>query len=450
LHNLNRTSIKLSKILIANRGEIAVRIAHAAADLGIRAATIYSEDDVKSLHVPAGDEVCALKGMGAAAYLDIEQIISVAHKTGCDAVHPGYGFLSESADFARRCGQAGLIFIGPRPETLELFGNKARTRQLAGDSGVPVITGTVGAVTLEEARDFFTSLGKDAAVMVKAVMGGGGRGIRPVYKLEDLEEALNRCRSEADAAFGVKDVYVEKLIPRARHIEVQVIGDGKQTIHMGERECTLQRRSQKLIEVAPSPSISSSLRKEITAAALKIADKAGYVSLGTFEFLIENCAGRGTSFYFMEANPRLQVEHTVTEEVTGVDLVRAQIEIAGGKTLPDLGLTHDAHHPRFFSLQVRVNMETMDATGSTIPSSGRLKTYEVPSGPGIRVDGYVTADIPPTRPSIRCWPSWLLHRDQKNTGTRSNGPGARWKSSASRELKPTSHSCSTFWPGRKS
>jgi len=338
--------------------------------------------------VPAGDEACALKGRGAAAYLDLEQIISLALEAGCDAVHPGYGFLSENADFARRCGQAGLTFIGPRPETLELFGDKARARQLAKENGVPVIAGTDGAVTLGKANDFFLSLGRDAAVMVKAVMGGGGRGIRTVYRIEDLEEAFNRCRSEADAAFGAKDVYVEQLIPRARHIEVQVIGDGKRVIHMGERECTLQRRSQKLVEVAPSPSISPGLRKEITGAALKIAGKAGYVSLGTFEFLVEDSSGRGTAFYFMEANPRLQVEHTVTEEVTGVDLVRVQIEIAGGKTLSELGLARDAHHPRFYSLQVRVNMETMDETGNVIPSSGRLNTYEAPSGPGIRVDGY--------------------------------------------------------------
>ena len=385
-HNIK--SMKLSKILIANRGEIAIRIARAASGLGITAVTIYSEDDSKSLHVPAGDEACALKGSGTAAYLDAGQIISIARAAGCDAVHPGYGFLSESADLARRCAQAGLTFIGPRPETLELFGDKAQARRLAGDCDVPVMAGTAGAVTLAEARDFYISLGRDAAVMVKAVMGGGGRGIRPVYRLEDLEEAFNRCRSEAGAAFGVKDVYIEQLIPRARHIEVQVMGDGKQVIHLGERECTLQRRNQKLFEVAPSPSVPPGLRKEITGAALKIAGKASYLSLGTFEFLVENSPGRAQSFYFMEANPRLQVEHTVTEEATGVDLVRAQIEIAGGKTLLDLGLTRDAPHPRLYSLQVRVNMETIDATGNVLPSSGRLNAYEAPSGPGIRVDGY--------------------------------------------------------------
>ena len=380
--------MKLHRILIANRGEIAIRVARAAADLGIQTVTIYSEDDAKSLHVLSGDRSYALKGTGAAAYLDRQQIISLALKAKCDSVHPGYGFLSESADFAQRCEQANLAFIGPRPEILELFGDKARTRYLAEECAVPVIHGTRGPVTLKEARAFFMSMGPDAAVVIKAVMGGGGRGIRPVYRIEDLEEAYNRCRSEADAAFGINDVYIEQLIPRARHIEVQVIGDGKEVIHLGERECTLQRRSQKLVEVAPSPSISAKLRAELTGAALRIARQVNYVSLGTFEFLVHSSTGSKPSFAFMEANPRLQVEHTITEEVTGVDLVRTQIEIAGGKTLSDLGLTHDARNPRLYSLQMRINMEIMDRSGNVIPSSGRLNTYEIPSGPGIRVDGY--------------------------------------------------------------
>ena len=380
--------MKLNKILIANRGEIAVRIARAAADLGIPAITVYSEDDAKSLHVLAGDESRALKGTGAAAYLDSQQIISIANQAGCDAVHPGYGFLSESADFAQLCRQAGFTFIGPQPESLELFGDKARTRHLARGSGVPVIAGTSGTVSLGEARDFYLSLGRDATVMVKAVSGGGGRGIRTVYRLEDLEEAYNRCRSEAETSFGVSDVYVEQLIPRARHIEVQVIGDGKNVVHLGERECTLQRRNQKLIEVSPSPSLTPKIRKEITEAALKIAGKVSYLNLGTFEFLVADCEGRSYPYYFLEANPRLQVEHTVTEEVTGVDLVRAQIEIAGGKTLRDLGLTHDARHPHFYSLQARINLERIGEGGRAIQAGGRISVYEVPSGPGIRVDGY--------------------------------------------------------------
>jgi len=380
--------MKLHRILIANRGEIAIRVARAAADLGIQAVTMYSEDDAKSLHVLSGDQPYALKGSGAAAYLDKQQIISLALKAGCDAVHPGYGFLSESADFARCCEQANLIFIGPRPETLELFGDKSRTRYLAGECDVPVIPGISGPVTLKEALDFFMSLGHDAAVVIKAVTGGGGRGIRPVYRPDDLEEAYNRCRSEAEAAFGARDVYVEQLIPRARHIEVQVIGDGKQVIHLGERECTLQRRSQKLVEVAPSPSISTKLRAELTGAALRIARHVNYTSLGTFEFLVYRSTDGKPLFAFMETNPRLQVEHTVTEEVTGIDLVRAQIEIAGGKTLSDLGLAHDARHPRIYALQARINLEHIDESGNVIPSIGRINVYEVPSGPGIRVDGY--------------------------------------------------------------
>jgi len=380
--------MKLRKILIANRGEIAIRVARAAADLGIQANTIYSEDDVKSLHVLSGDKSYALKGTGAGAYLDKQQIISLALKAGCDAVHPGYGFLSESADFALLCEQANLTFIGPRAETLELFGNKVRTRYLARECGVAVIHGAGGPVTLKEASAFFMSLGHGAAVVVKAVMGGGGRGIRPVYKLEDLEEAFNRCRSESEAAFGGKDVYIEQLIPRARHIEVQVIGDGNHVIHLGERECTLQRHSQKLIEVAPSPSISSKLRAALTGAALRIARQVNYTSLGTFEFLVDSFSDGKPLFAFLETNPRLQVEHTVTEEVTAIDLVRAQIEIAGGKTLSDLGLVHDARHPRIYALQARINLEHIDESGNILPSKGRISVYEVPSGPGIRVDGY--------------------------------------------------------------
>ncbi|MFA5078234.1 MAG: biotin carboxylase N-terminal domain-containing protein, partial [Dehalococcoidia bacterium] len=380
--------MKLRKILIANRGEIAIRVARAASDLGIQTITIYSQDDAKSLHVLSGDKSYALKGAGAGAYLDKPQLISLALDSGCDAVHPGYGFLSENAGFAQLCAQANLTFIGPPAETLRLFGDKARTRNLAEECSVPVMPGSVGPVTLKEASAFFTSLGDDAAVVVKAVKGGGGRGIRPVHRLDDLEEAYNRCQSEAETAFGARDVYIEQLMPRARHIEVQVIGDGKQVIHLGERECTLQRRGQKLIEVAPSPSISTKLRAALTEAALRMARHVNYISLGTFEFLIDRSSGGKPFFAFLETNPRLQVEHTVTEEVTGIDIVRAQIEIAGGKTLLDLGLVHDARHPRIYSVQARVNLEHIDETGNVIPSTGRISVYEAPSGPGIRVDGY--------------------------------------------------------------
>ncbi len=379
--------MKFHRILIANRGEIAIRVARAASDLGIQAITIYSQDDAESLHVLAGDKSYALMGSGAGAYLDKQQIISLALDAECDAVHPGYGFLSESADFAQLCAQANLAFIGPSAKTLKLFGDKARTRNLAGECGVPVMPGSGGPITLKEALDFFVSLGHDAAVVVKAVKGGGGRGIRPVYRLDDLEEAYNLCRSEAAKAFGCGDVYIEQYMPQARHIEVQVIGDGRQVIHLGERECTLQRRGQKLIEVSPSPSVSTKLRAELTGAALRMARHVNYISLGTFEFLVDRSSGSKPLFAFLETNPRLQVEHTVTEEVTGIDLVRAQIEIAAGKTLPELGLVHDWPHPRIYALQARINLERIDHAGNVIPSAGRIGVYEAPSGPGIRVDG---------------------------------------------------------------
>ena len=380
--------MKISKILIANRGEISIRIARAAADLGIASVAIYSADDAKSLHVPAAGESCALQGRGASAYLDMEQIIRVAKASGCNAVHPGYGFLSENALFARRCAEENIIFIGPRPDILDLFGNKAEARSLAARCKVPLLPGTPGATSLEEARDFFKSLGPGAAVMIKAVLGGGGRGIRAVTDLDELGEAFARCQSEATAAFGAADVYVEQMLRKPRHIEVQVVGDGHNVIHLGERDCTLQRRNQKLIEVAPCPTLSAKLRDSITAAALRLAKESHYLSLGTFEFLAEDSRGKDAVFAFMEVNPRLQVEHTVTEEVTGVDLVSTQIEIAAGKTLAELGLTGNAPHPCCYAVQMRINMETMDTAGKAIAQSGILTVYEAPSGPGIRVDGY--------------------------------------------------------------
>ncbi len=380
--------MKISRILIANRGEISIRIARAAADLGIKTVAVYSADDSKSLHVLASDEAFALNGKGVTAYLDMEQIIDIAKANECDAIHPGYGFLSEKADFARRCEQEGLVFIGPRPDLLGLFGDKVAARALARCCGVPLLPGTQGATSLEEARNFFRSLGRNAAIMVKAVMGGGGRGIRPVYTESDLEQAFKLCQAEASTAFGSCDVYVEQFIPRSRHVEVQVIGDGKDVIHLGERECTLQRRNQKVIEVTPCPVLSPGLREKITSAALKIAKESHYLSLGTFEFLVESKASDDALYAFMEVNPRLQVEHTVTEEITDIDLVRAQIEIADGKSLADIGLNKNATTPRYYAIQMRINMETIDEKGNALPEGGVIQVYEVPSGPGIRVDGY--------------------------------------------------------------
>ena len=377
----------ISKLLIANRGEIAIRIMRAARELGIASVAIYSQDDAASLHIRRADETRPLEGVGARAYLNIDGVIAAAEAASCDAVHPGYGFLAENPDFARRCSAEGIIFVGPSVESLELFGDKAQARTLAAAHDVPVLPGSPGAVGLAEAQAFFASLA-EGAMVIKAIAGGGGRGIRVVSGADEVEEAYARCRSEAGAAFGNDAVFVERFIPRARHIEVQVIGDGQGAVaHLGERECSLQRRHQKVVEFAPSPSISETTREQITGAATRMAMAVNYQSLGTFEFLIDE-AGE-SRFAFIEANPRLQVEHTVTEEVTGIDLVRAQLRIAGGDRLSDVGLDQTSiPAARGYAIQARVNMERMEPDGNVRPSAGMLTTFEPPSGPGVRVDTY--------------------------------------------------------------
>jgi acetyl/propionyl-CoA carboxylase alpha subunit/acetyl-CoA carboxylase carboxyltransferase component len=387
--------MQFEALLIANRGEVAIRVARAAAELGLRTVAVYSEDDDRSLHTRRADEARALRGRGAAAYLDGEQLIDVALAAGCDAIHPGYGFLSENAAFARRCAERGVTFVGPGPETLEHFGDKARARELAKRCGVPVLPGTPGATGVEEARDFLASLGERGAIMLKAVAGGGGRGMRRVDRAEQLEDAWARCRSEALAAFGSGELYAEQLLPRARHVEIQILGDRSGAVSdLGERECSLQRRHQKLIEIAPCPGMPAALRDRLAQAALELAAAVRFVNIGTFEFLLD--ASRpllaDTAFAFLEANPRLQVEHTVTEEVTGVDLVRTQLELAEGRTLAELGLDRErAPKPRGFAVQARINLETMKPDGTPLPAGGTLHAFEPASGPGIRVDsfGYV-------------------------------------------------------------
>ena len=379
------------KLLIANRGEIAIRIARAASESGIASVAIYPADDALSLHVRVADEAHEIPGRGARAYLDIEGVAAAAKAAGCDALHPGYGFLSENAGLARRCAEEGIVFVGPSPDALELFGDKVQAKALAQRCKVPVIDGTEGPTTLDEAKAFFASLGKNAAVMIKAMAGGGGRGMRVVEDASQLADAYARCQSEAKAAFGSDGVYVERLIRKARHIEVQIIGDKHGGIsHLWERECTIQRRNQKLIEVAPSPSLSGKLRTRILDAAKQLAAAAKYDSLGTFEFLVDGeTSGDDTAFAFIEANPRLQVEHTVTEEVLGVDLVRSQLAVASGATLASLGLTQDkVPEPRGYAMQLRINMEVMDEKGMTKPTGGRLEAFDPPSGPGVRIDTF--------------------------------------------------------------
>jgi acetyl-CoA carboxylase carboxyltransferase component/biotin carboxylase len=332
--------------------------------------------------------VVGLRGTGPAAYLDVEQVVAACRSTGSDAVHPGYGFLSEHPGFARACADAGVTFVGPAPETLELFGDKARARSLARATGVPILPGTEGPTSLEEARSFLTGLGPGGAVMVKAVAGGGGRGMRPVTAPEQLDAAFERCASESAAAFGDPSLYVEQLLGASRHVEVQLVGDGVEVSHLWDRECSLQRQRQKVVEVGPAVAVPRAVREDLWDAALAIGRAASYRGLGTIEFLVP-VAPSGTPFVFIEANPRLQVEHTVTEAVTGLDLVQVQLELAGGAGLAELGLAQpDVPRPRGVAVQARVNLETMAPDGSARPSSGVLTVYEPPSGPGVRVDGF--------------------------------------------------------------
>ena len=375
------------KLLVANRGEIAIRVLRAAADLGIPSVAIASADDAESPHLGAGDEISLLTDEGPRAYLDIDAILAAARRTGCDALHPGYGFLAESPALAQRCEQAGVRFVGPRPETLETLGDKRRARGVAEELGIPVLP---GADSIAEAESLLASLGPGAALMVKAVGGGGGRGLRRVENADALAEAWERCASEAKMAFGNGEVYAEQLLREARHIEIQIVGDSEgHIVALGERECSLQRRNQKLLEIAPSPSVSPALRTQLSEAAVKLAGAVGTQSLATFEFLVDAASSASEpAWFFMEANPRIQVEHTVTEAVFGIDLVQTQLQLADGASLASLGLKAGTPAaPRGYALQARINLETLEADGSIRPSSGTVTHYAPPTGPGVRIDG---------------------------------------------------------------
>ena len=355
----------MRRILIANRGDAALRVARAAADAGLEYILAFAEDD-RGGWMRRGD-ARPLKSRGPDAYLDIASWLAIAKETECDAVHPGWGFLSERADFVRACRDAGLAFIGPTPEQLDLFGDKARARTFAARLGVATAPGIDRPVTLDEARAFFIEQG-GAPVMVKAIGGGGGRGLRAAHSLEELETAYARCISEARRGFASEGVFVERLIAPARHIEVQVAGDGEQVVALGQRDCTLQRRHQKWVEFSP-PALPKALSAALDAAALTLA--RGFCNLGTFEFLIDDAG----AFFFIEANPRLQVEHGVTEETTGLDLVRLQFALAGGAKLRDLAL-ETPPAPRGAAIEWRLVAE----------GGGRVRRFRAPTGPGLRVD----------------------------------------------------------------
>jgi len=302
-----------NRLLIANRGEIAIRIARTAGQLGIQTIAIHAEDDANSLHVRQADDVCPLKGVGTPAHLDQAQIIETAKSNGCDAIHPGYGFLSENADFAARCRDENIIFVGPRADTLRLLGDKIQARNIAKDAKIPVLPATEGGTSLDAAKSFYRSLGENGAMMLKAVAGGGGRGMRIVRDVDELAEALKRCASEADAAFGNGDLYAEALVPNALHIEVQIIADGDGGVsHLYERDCSLQRRHQKVIEIAPSPQLPATLRSGILNAAIDLASQADYSNIGTFEFLVDGSR-------LDDQSPRAGFGHTTVTSLARIE-----------------------------------------------------------------------------------------------------------------------------------
>jgi acetyl/propionyl-CoA carboxylase alpha subunit/acetyl-CoA carboxylase carboxyltransferase component len=382
----------MQNLFIANRGEIAVRIAQAAADLGLASVAVQARDEAPAAHTRGATRVLDLHAAGPAAYLDVPGLVRLAREAGCDALHPGYGFLSERPDFAQACADAGLVFVGPTVAQLALLGDKVQALALARRCGVPVLQASSGPVALDEALAFFRAHGL-GGVMLKATAGGGGRGMRAVHAEAQLASAHAACAAEAQLAFGRADVYVEQLMPRARHVEVQVVGDGYQVLSLGERECTLQRRFQKLVEVAPSPTLGAVLRQRLTDAALRMAQALRYQGLGTFEFLV-GAGGDDAPWAFIEANPRLQVEHTVTEEVTGLDLVVLQLQLARGRSLASLGLEPGrVPAPRGHAIQWRLNAESRQAQGRVLPSEGRLTQWQPPGGPGVRVDSHAQAGM---------------------------------------------------------
>ncbi len=379
---------KIKKLLVANRGEVATRIIRACKELGIQTVAIYSEADSKGLWVKKADEAYMIAGDPIKAYLNFYKIVDLARQTRCDAIHPGYGFLSENADFARYCERKGVIFVGPKPEHIELFGDKIASKRAMREVGVPVLPGTDEPITdVEEAKKFAKKIG--FPVIIKAAFGGGGRGMRIVRKEEDFENAFQSAYNEAEKFFGKGDVFIEKFVENPRHIEIQVMADKYgNVIHLGERDCSIQRRHQKIVEIAPSPSLDNKVRRELYRVAVKSMFKLGYESLGTLEFLVD----KNNNFYFIEMNTRLQVEHTITEMVTGVDLVQKMIQIAEGYEIPFL---QEEITFRGYAIQFRINAE--DPNKDFAPSPGRVTSYYSPGGPGVRIDAAVYKDyiIPP-------------------------------------------------------
>jgi acetyl-CoA carboxylase biotin carboxylase subunit len=376
------------KILIANRGEIALRIIRTCREMGIKTVAVYSEADRDSLHVRYADQdVCIGPPPSAQSYLNIAQILSAAEITDADAIHPGYGFLAENADFAELCNQCKIRFIGPSPHAIRKMGDKAEARRTMKAAGVPTIPGSEGLVkTADEARALANQIGYP--VIIKAAAGGGGRGMRVAHTDVSIPTAFAQAQTEADAAFGNAGVYIEKYLMNPKHVEIQILGDTKgNVIHLGERDCSTQRRHQKLIEEAPCVSVDEKLRRDMGEAAVRAGKSVGYVGAGTVEFLLD-----GRKFYFMEMNTRIQVEHPVTEEVVGLDLIREQIRVAAGERIeiPQKSIRLNGH-----AIEFRINAE--DPARNFQPSPGKITAYHVPGGLGVRIDSHAYAEyvIPP-------------------------------------------------------
>ncbi len=381
------------KVLIANRGEIAVRIIRACRELGIRTVAVFSEVDRNALHVRYADEAyCIGPAPARESYLRIDRLIDVARRAGADAIHPGYGFLAERPDFAEACEEAGIVFIGPPPRAIGAMGDKATARKMARALGVPIVPGTDGGLSDEDLMEAARRIG--FPILIKASAGGGGKGMRIVRSLEEMPDALAAARREAMAAFGDDDVYLEKLVEGARHVEVQILADQHgNVIHLGERECSIQRRHQKLIEESPSPIVDEEMRQRMGEVAVRIAQAIGYVNAGTVEFLVD----KERNFYFIEMNTRLQVEHPVTEMVTGVDIVKEQIRIARGRRLR---YRQEDIRQTGWAIECRITAE--DPFNHFMPSTGRIITLAEPTGPGVRVDSgvYEGCEITPYYDSL--------------------------------------------------
>ena len=379
-----------NKILIANRGEIALRVIRACKELGVQTVAVYSEADVSSMHVQLADQaICIGPGPSRDSYLQMDRIISAAEIANVDAIHPGYGFLSENAKFAAICETCKIKFIGPSARVIEMMGDKNMARATARKYKVPITPGSDGVVADEkQAREVAAQIGYP--IMIKASNGGGGRGMRPVFNEATLISAFNNARAEAQACFGNGDVYMEKLVENPHHIEIQVLGDSKGRCYaIGERDCSLQRRNQKIIEECPSPFLSDRLRKKMLAAAVKLCEEIGYENAGTIEFLVDD---KGENFYFMEMNTRIQVEHPVTEEVYGIDLIKEQIRVAAGE---DVSTHAKRAEARGHAIECRINAE--DPYNNFTPSPGRIRNFYAPGGRGVRVDSHIYSgyEVPP-------------------------------------------------------